>query len=101
MYNIFITSFLVHEQHAVLSIGDNHELFIQHAPDAEGDDNPLVNAGNIQLVTSINVLEWQALVKYLEITEAVLPEFCPKVSQYFQDNQLGEELADGVSFLDP
>ncbi|BET02648.1 non-SMC element 4 homolog A (S. cerevisiae) [Nesidiocoris tenuis] len=96
-YNIFIVSFLVHEQHAYLSIGDGHELLI--GPKLSGSDDGSIE--KIQVVQSLSALEWDQLVTKLNITESMLPDFCPKQSQYFQDGQIAHELATGVVFLEP
>ncbi|CAB0011097.1 unnamed protein product [Nesidiocoris tenuis] len=90
-YNIFIVSFLVHEQHAYLSIGDGHELLI--GPKLSGSDDGSIE--KIQVVQSLSALEWDQLVTKLNITESMLPDFCPKQSQYFQDGQIAHELATG------
>uniref|UniRef100_A0A0A9Z205 Non-structural maintenance of chromosomes element 4 n=1 Tax=Lygus hesperus TaxID=30085 RepID=A0A0A9Z205_LYGHE len=102
VYNIFIVSFLVHEEHALLSVNDNDELLIQVSPKPhDAQDNPLESASTIQLVHSISPSEWIALAKHLNLRSPLLPEFCPKDSTYFQDNQLSVDLSSGVTFLEP
>ncbi|KAF6200445.1 hypothetical protein GE061_004888 [Apolygus lucorum] len=102
VYNIFIVSFLVHEEHVLLSVAENDELLIEVSPEPrDAQDNPLESASVLQLVHAISPAEWDALVKHLKLRSPMLPEFCPKDSTIFQENQLSEHFSTGVTFLEP
>lgn len=103
VYNIFIVSFLVHEEHALLSVTDNDELLIQVSPKPQdAQDNPLEGASTMQLVHAISPAEWDALTEHLKLRSPLLPEFCPKDLTNSQDNQLSEDSSNEVTlFLEP